>query len=205
MSSKFFLFLIFPIVLGQMKTPNIQRNLEETNNNFITVYIMRNTWLDVTLYTKYEEISHITYENQNYDNGKIPAYAGKPIQIHFSKAVESLHCFFFCKECSLDDDECYWSFFPLIYEVDFSNFDSSNLKSTSLLFYWLQSLQSINFNNFNTSQVTTMEGMFAFCFQISSLNLSDFRTPLVTDMSGMFYLCQNLEFLDIISLIEEQS
>ena len=96
MSSKFFLFLIFPIVLGQMKTPNIQRNLEKTNN-FITVYIMNDTLLDVTLYTKYEEISHITYENQNYDNDGIQAEAGKPIQIHFSKAVESLHCFFFAK------------------------------------------------------------------------------------------------------------
>lgn len=48
-------------------------------------------------------------------------------------------------------------------------------------------LKQINFKNFDTSNVVTMSGMFGNCQKLSELDLSGFDTSKVTDMSYMFY------------------
>jgi len=46
----------------------------------------------------------------------------------------------------------------------------------SRMFYECTSLSSLNFSNFDSSNVKAMEGMFYDCTSLSSLNLSNFVT-----------------------------
>ena len=47
-----------------------------------------------------------------------------------------------------------------ISEIDFSDFDSSNVENMNYMFNGCSSLTSINFNNFDTSKVTDMQNLF---------------------------------------------
>ena len=73
-----------------------------------------------------------------------------------------------------------------ILEIDFSNFNSSQVENMADMFYGCSSLTSINFNNFNTKSVTSMSQMFYCCSQLQSLDLSNFETSSVTSMYRMF-------------------
>lgn len=57
---------------------------------------------------------------------------------------------------------------------------------SSDLFYLMLNLKEINFDNFDTSNVNNMANMFALSMGLTSLDLSDFDTSNVTDMSRMF-------------------
>ena len=82
-------------------------------------------------------------------------------------------------------------------EVDFTNFNSSDVTYMGSAFYNCQNLTSVNFGDFDTSNVTDMGWMFYNCKSLTSLNLSSFNTSNVTDMRYMFYNCQNLTSLDL--------
>ena len=55
-----------------------------------------------------------------------------------------------------------------ITQIDFSKFDTSNIKNMSYMFYQCTSLKSIELSNFDTSNVETMEFMFYYCSSLSS-------------------------------------
>ena len=74
-----------------------------------------------------------------------------------------------------------------ITEINFTNFDSSDVTDMQLMFYQCTSLKSINFDNFNTAKVTNMTNMFANCTSLISLDVSGFNTGKVTLMIRMFY------------------
>lgn len=58
-------------------------------------------------------------------------------------------------------------------------------------------LTSLDFSNFNTQNVRYMSGMFHNCSSIRRLNLSNFNTQNVKDMGGMFYNCTSLLFTSL--------
>ena len=85
-----------------------------------------------------------------------------------------------------------------IIEIDFSNFDTSEVTSMANMFYNCTNLISIkNINHFNTLSVKNMECMFCFCNSLLSLDLSSFDTRNVKNMACMFFICPKLSYLDI--------
>ena len=57
----------------------------------------------------------------------------------------------------------------------------------------------VDFTNFNTTNVKQINSMFFGCQSLSSLDLSSFNTSHVTNMSSLFYDCTNLSLLNISS------
>ena len=87
------------------------------------------------------------------------------LKIYFESPVESLSSFF---DAESDPNVAN------IKSIDFSHFDSSNIKDMSYLFKGCTSLDSVNFKNFNGAAVNNMERMFYNCNKIKSLDLSSF-------------------------------
>ena len=71
------------------------------------------------------------------------------------------------------------------------------LTNCSYMFRNLVNITEINFIDFDTSQVVNMNFMFSSCISLTKLNLTTFDTSSVKNMSCMFYNCTNLRYLDI--------
>ena len=76
--------------------------------------------------------------------------------------------------------------------VDFNNFDISNVTDMSWMFYECYNLTSLDLSSFDTRNVTDMMCMFYGCTGLTSLDLSSFDTKNVTNMTSMFGFCSNL-------------
>ena len=85
-----------------------------------------------------------------------------------------------------------------IVKIDFSSFNSTNVKDMGYMFSECINLKEVDFSNLNTSNVKNMESMFFGC-QIKNLDLSSFNTINVENMSSMFNCCYNLESLNLSS------
>ena len=84
-----------------------------------------------------------------------------------------------------------------ITEIDFTNFNTSEITDMNHMFRLCSSLTSINFKNFDTSQVTDINCMFASCSSLTSLDLSMFNTSKVKLMHNLFNECTRLTSLDL--------
>ena len=89
-----------------------------------------------------------------------------------------------------------------ITEIDFSNFNTSNVDNMESFFFGCSKLISLNLSNFDTSKVTKMNGMFYECSLLTSLNLSNFDTSKVEIIDHMFFGCTNLEYINMINFNE---
>ena len=94
--------------------------------------------------------------------------------------------------------DCRYMFYECtnIIELNFENFNTSNVEYMYGMFCNCISLISLNLSNFNTSKVTNMFRMFDGCSSLTSLNLSNFDTSKVTFMHNMFYNCLSLYSLN---------
>jgi len=79
-----------------------------------------------------------------------------------------------------------------IFEIDLSNFDTSQVINMESMFSDCSSLYSLRLSNFNTSKVNNMKSMFSGCSKLTSLDLSNFNTSKVTSMEFMFSRCSSL-------------
>ena len=95
--------------------------------------------------------------------------------------------------------DCRYMFYNCfnIIDINFDNFDTSEVTDMTYMFYHCSSLTSLDLSNFNTSEVTDMSDMFTLCSSLASLNLSSFDTSLVKDMSFMFSRCRSLTSLNL--------
>ena len=95
--------------------------------------------------------------------------------------------------------DCRYMFYGCsnIIDINFDNFDTSEVTDMTYMFYSCSSLTSLDLSNFNTSEVTDMSDMFTVCSSLASLNLSSFDTSLVKDMSFMFSHCRSLTSLNL--------
>ena len=84
-----------------------------------------------------------------------------------------------------------------IYEIDFTDFDSSLVENINNMFEDCKSLKKINFGNFQTSKVENMLKVFKYCESLLSVDLSSFDTSNIISFSQMFYNCINLKSLDL--------
>ena len=84
-----------------------------------------------------------------------------------------------------------------IYEINFPNFNTSEVKTMSYMFCLCTKLTSLNLTNFDTSNVEDISNIFNSCKLITSLNLSNFNTLKVTNMNDMFDNCINLIYLNM--------
>ena len=84
-----------------------------------------------------------------------------------------------------------------IVEMDFSDFDTSEVTSMQFMFVFCSSLTSLNLSNFHTSKVEIMWGMFHSCSSLTSLNLSNFDTSKVESMQCMFCFCSSLTSMNL--------
>ena len=84
-----------------------------------------------------------------------------------------------------------------ITEIDFSNFDTSEVANMNSMFNGCSSLTSLHLSRFITSNVTSMTSLFNGCKELTSLDLSDFDTRKVTNMDSMFNGCLSLPSLHL--------
>ena len=69
--------------------------------------------------------------------------------------------------------------------IDVSSFDTSNVTSMNMMFYFSAATEIKGLEKFNTSKVTNMGGMFQNS-KATSIDVSSFDTSKVTNMGGMF-------------------
>ena len=84
-----------------------------------------------------------------------------------------------------------------ITEIDFLNFDTSEVRDMNSMFDGCRKLTSINFRNFDTSKVTYMHYMFTGCERLASINFTNFDTSSLENSQQMFFGCRSLTFLDL--------
>ena len=86
---------------------------------------------------------------------------------------------------------------PDIEEINFIQFETSQVKFMGSMFRECHSLTSIEFWGFKTTNVVDMGFMFQGCKKLASIDLSSFDTSKVTQMWKMFAGCSSLTSLDL--------
>ena len=85
----------------------------------------------------------------------------------------------------------------ILKKITFENFNTTNVKYMSYMFYNCSSLTNLDVNNFNTNNVIDMSDMFSNCSSLTNLDLSNFNTTNVKYMGYMFNDCSSLTSLDL--------
>ena len=81
--------------------------------------------------------------------------------------------------------------------VNFTYFDTSELKDMRFMFYYATNLTKIILgNNFSTKKITTLRYLFNSCYSLTSVNLSMFNTSNVRSFDYMFNVSFKLEKLE---------
>ena len=105
------------------------------------------------------------------------------IELHFENTKKDYNSLFY--DCTA------------INEINFTNFDFSNIAQMNSMFRGCTSLTSINFGDIDTSQVIDMAFLFFNCSSLNYLDLSNFNTQNVKYMNWMFAEMQSLTSLDL--------
>ena len=123
---------------------------------------------------------------------------GSKLEIYYRDPIETLKGYFnemvdapYIEPIDLDANA------GRIESIDFTHFDSSNVKSLSGFCSGCSSLISINFGNFIGTNVESMEGMFGGCGSLISVNLPNFIGSKITSMSYMFSDCYSLTSVNL--------
>ena len=90
-----------------------------------------------------------------------------------------------------------------IVALDFSGFDTSNVKEMDDMFSYCKSLASLDLSNFDTSNINYMINMFSGCSSLSSLNISNFDLGNVIDITSMFKGCKSLKSIYMTNCNED--
>ena len=180
------------IELGGTFGTNIQRKLQEKNENYIKVKYKEKAEYDegFNCKSRYGIKYIIKGDSEVGPNDPLKIEANSEIEIHFSEPIKSLERFFNYNSDHLVEN---------IFSIDLSHFNSSLLTNIGYMFNYCNSLEEINFTNFDTSNVNDMGKMFNGCSQLKSLDLSSFNTLNVDNMFEMFYGCSQLKSLDLSS------
>ena len=91
----------------------------------------------------------------------------------------------------------YFSYLTNTVSMNFTYFDTSNVKDMKYMFANCTSLKSLDLSNFNTAKVTDMQRLFRYCTSLVGLNIGNFNTSNVTNMEEMFSHCESLTGLDL--------
>ena len=119
------------------------------------------------------------YKYKSYEKGEIK------VKFIFNKLLTSTSFMFL---------ECY-----SLLSIDFSSFNTTNVKDMYSMFRKCSSLKSIKLSSFNTINVNDMACMFMNCSSLISIDLSSFNTTNVDNMGSMFSGCSSLISIDLSS------
>lgn len=162
---------------------------EASNKVYLVKYI--GTDSDVIVYGKYNingriYNADISTTDRNYYG---PFYYNKTV-VKTVKFNYGVYC-----------DSLYNTFYSCnnITNIDFTEFDTSNVTSMLNTFYGCNSLTTLDVSNFDTSKVTNMQNMFGNCKSLTTLDVRKFDTSKVTNMVSMFNYCSKLTTLDLSS------
>ena len=67
------------------------------------------------------------------------------------------------------------------------SFVTTNVVSTSHMFFDCQSMTTIDVSKFNTTNVTNIQNMFMCCYKLETINWGTFNTDKVTNFSNLFH------------------
>ena len=131
---------------------------EVCSDNYIVVYFLKTNILYYGFANAKRESGDIEYLLLRGGNkrsakewfGINPSINYYPMIVYFNKKITSLESYF---------DIAYDGNAKNLISLDFSNFDSSEIKSTESLCKGCENLQYVNFTNFNTPKLLTMSNM----------------------------------------------
>lgn len=170
-------------VLPKIKSISFSRVKIPTNNEVSVGAIDQGTLTGNSL-TPYDPQSDDCFDITAYISGN--ASEGFNITFYSQAQIYApVNSSFLFSNSQLENDRDAFSFNNLT-SFDFSNFDTSKVKTMRGMFAGLRSLISLNLANFNTIDVEDMAYMFYFNDLIKTLDLSNFDTSKVTDMAYMF-------------------
>ncbi len=133
---------------------------------------------NIELYINDKKVS-FSYKYKSDEKGEIK------VKFIFKKLITSTHDMFtYCSSLK---------------SIDFSYFNSSQVKDMGFMFYDCSSLKSIDLAPLDTSNVTNMNGLFLKCTSLESINVSSFNTSNVINMNNMFGYCKSLKSIDLSS------
>ena len=133
---------------------------------------------NIELYINDKKVS-FSYKYKSDEKGEIK------VKFIFKKLIRSTHDMFtYCSSLK---------------SIDFSYFNSSQVKDMGFMFYDCSSLKSIDLAPLDTSNVTNMNGLFLKCTSLESINVSSFNTSNVINMNNMFGYCKSLKSIDLSS------
>ena len=155
--------------------------------------ILNNYYSEIHLVVQGSVQQNILYNNFNTLPSKV-----------FVNGVEDISC---NKKCKLSGDknnitlrfenqirDCIFMFRNLnnIIELDFSDFDFSEVTRMVEMFWGCSNLVKINFGKINTTSLSEILSLFVGCSKLTSVVLSNFNNSKVTDMMQMFSGCSSL-------------
>ena len=77
-----------------------------------------------------------------------------------------------------------------IYEINFTNFNSSNINEFSEVFKNCSKLKSIDLSDWDISNVTDINSLFENCYKLTSIRLPNLKKSKITKMSYVFSNCK---------------
>ena len=178
----FLLIIYYYIVLNKTKKNNIRKLNSEYSEVIFTIYGTGVKQIIPNLETPPDKITindEVIYPDNAFYNLK---YEENIIKMGWNKKLTTCSGMF--REIEIS-------------KIDFSYFDSSEVLSTSYMFYRCNKLEEINFGAFDTSSLIDMSLMFVACEKLTSLNLSSFKIPKVKNLYNLFGYCFNLEYIDL--------
>ena len=140
---------------------------------------------------------------------KFPKIGKYTIKFMFKKPLTNINWIFYnCKSLisinfsnfnsnDIKKIACAFSYCSSLKDLNLSNFKTYNIEDISFLFEHCSSLETLDLSNFLTEKVTNMWGTFWNCGSLKNLNLSNFNTNKVVKMSQMFKGCYSLTSLDL--------
>ena len=116
----------------------------------------------------------------------------------YCKCIESIT--FRLKLDTINNMSCMFFGCPLLKEIKFIHFNTSNVTDMSYMFSGCSKLEQLDVGKFITNNVTNMSHMFNECSLLEELDLSKFKIDKVINMSHMFSWCSSLEKLKIFKI-----
>ncbi len=132
----------------------------------------------------WDEPGWVHYDEENYEYIENTDITSVAFDISFS-------------DYNLESANAMFASCTALTSINFTNFNTSNVRNMAYMFYNCSALTGIDLSTFDTKNVLFMYDMFDGCTNLQTLDLSGFDTGNVTDISYMFYGCSALTDIDL--------
>ena len=167
------------------------KSLVNSEENEITYLTPNYDIISIEYFDEMPDIDSMTSDNVVSTNDSVA-----PIYMWYNNGT--IYWWSEDKKPSFNEDSSYlFSNMNAFTTIDFSNYNTSNVRNMSYMFNNSVSLESIDLSSFNTSNVTNMSNMFNGCTNLKNVDFTNIKTNKVTDMSNMFTGCLSLTNIDL--------